>query len=134
MNNKTMINLDNNLMLKSENIEYNNDSLKNILDELNFEDVTSRLTFVNCTLQTGKVLKFGKLVFMHLKIVPTITSGWGNVVQNLPDDLFPFLLHDGGAPVVGSTFWIYGQNKRTLTGEITKDKVTLISGFYILQN
>ena len=35
MNNKTMINLDNNFMLKSENIEYNNDSLKNILDELN---------------------------------------------------------------------------------------------------
>ena len=32
MDNKTLINLDNDLMLKSENIEYNNDTLKNVLD------------------------------------------------------------------------------------------------------
>lgn len=29
-----MVNLDNNLMLKSENIEYNNDTLKNTLDKI----------------------------------------------------------------------------------------------------
>lgn len=32
--NKTKVNLDNNLILKSENIEYNNDTLKNILDKI----------------------------------------------------------------------------------------------------
>ena len=32
--NKTKVNLDNNLILKSENIEYNNDTVKNILDKI----------------------------------------------------------------------------------------------------
>jgi hypothetical protein len=32
MQGKKLVNLDNNLMLKSENIEYNNDTLKNTLD------------------------------------------------------------------------------------------------------
>ena len=32
--NKTKVNLDNNLILKSENVEYNNDTLKNTLDKI----------------------------------------------------------------------------------------------------
>ena len=34
MQEKKIVNLDNNLMLKSENIEYNNDTLKNTLDKI----------------------------------------------------------------------------------------------------
>ena len=34
MQGKKLVNLDNNLMLKSENIEYNNDTLKNTLDKI----------------------------------------------------------------------------------------------------
>lgn len=34
MNNKTMINLDNNLILKSENVEYDNKTLKECLDNM----------------------------------------------------------------------------------------------------
>lgn len=32
--NKTKVNLDNNIILKSENVEYNNDTLKNTLDKI----------------------------------------------------------------------------------------------------
>lgn len=134
MDNKTLINLDNNLMLKSENIEYDNDTLKNILDNLTFEDVTSRFNFINCTLNSGKILKFGRLVFMQIQITPTITNGWGNVVQNLPEDLWPIVLQDEGAAICGSEFWVYGLGKGTINGSIVAGTSKNISGFYILKN
>lgn len=132
--NKTKVDLNDNLILRSENIEYENDTLKNALDATKIEDVTSRLTFTNCTLLAGKVLKFGKIVFMQIKILPTTTGGWLQLITNLPDDLFPLSITDGGAPITGSSFWVYGLGKGTMNGEITEVSSRNICGFWILKN
>ena len=98
------------------------------------EDLTSQLSFVNCTLQSGKVIKFGKVVFMQIKIIPTITSDWSVIVQNLPSSLWPLVTHDGGTPISGASFWVYGEGKGTINGGTEAGTAKNISGFYIAQN
>ncbi len=55
MQGKTKVNLKNDLVLKSENIEYNNDLLKNILDELNNDILRATTLYSNSSGNNGSV-------------------------------------------------------------------------------
>lgn len=55
MQGKTKVNLKNDLVLKSENIEYNNDLLKNILDELNNDILRATILYSNSLGANGNI-------------------------------------------------------------------------------
>ena len=81
MQGKKLVNLDNNLMLKSENIEYNNDTLKNTLDKI-IESGSN---------ETGEYIKYanGRLITMH-EVTRNLerTKTWGNLYEsNIQADL-----------------------------------------------
>lgn len=133
--NKTKIDLDNDLILRSENIEYNNDTLKNILDNLIFEDVTSQFTFTACTLDKGKIFRLGKIIFINIGVTPTITGGWDTIIK-IPNKFFPIYVakSEKGSPIIGSSFWVYGEGTGAIRGEVQSGTYKAICGYYILQN
>lgn len=133
--NKTKIDLDNNLILRSENIEYNDDTLKNTLDNLIFEDVTSQFTFTACTLNKGKIFRLSNVIFFNIGITPTITSDWATIIK-IPDKFFPIYVTDSndGAPIIGTSFWVYGESKKAIQGTVQSGTYKTICGYYILQN
>lgn len=80
---KTKIDLNDNLILKSENIEYNNDNLKNFLDSK---------VIAHDTNDNGSYIRFSDGTLFCMKKVSgsvDITSKWGNLYDtgNTPFDL-----------------------------------------------
>lgn len=121
MNNKTMINLDNNLILKSENIEYDNKTLKECLDNMyNFstdEKVIGKWT-------NGKPLYEKTITFTDFER----TGGDTYKNHNIPNIDLAFInfsksfgLQPSGETVIGSyayntvySFQISGANRNAI--------------------
>ena len=81
--NKTKVNLDNNLILKSENVEYNNDTLKNTLDKI-IESGSN---------DNGSWIKYSDgIMICYRKIEKTvaITNAYGTLYKGIIEDInFP---------------------------------------------
>lgn len=102
MQNKELVDLENNKMLRSENIEYNSDSLKNTLDKI-IESGSN---------EVGEYVKYenGRLVTAH-KVTRNLsrTSAWGNMYEtNEQVDLGIFPMTFKETPYIFLT--LYGQN------------------------
>lgn len=102
MQNKELVDLENNKMLRSENIEYNSDSLKNTLDKI-IESGNN---------DVGEYVKYenGRLVTAH-KVTRNLsrTSAWGNMYEtNEQADLGNFPMTFKEIPYIFLT--LYGQN------------------------
>lgn len=106
------------------------DAINNLVTSLEFEDCTSQCNFVNCTLQNGKIMKFGRLVIIQITITPTITHEWGQICI-IPEELYPLAISGNGTAIIGSDFWAYTDNG--IMGSITANKTTAIVGIYLTQ-
>lgn len=96
--------------------------------KIEFKDYTSQCTFKNCTLKSGKILKFGRLVIIQIQINPTTTHEWTQICV-IPVDLAPLEIASGGTSIMGSDFWAYSDN--SIKGSITANKSTVIVGIYV---
>ena len=94
--------------------------------ELLEEDFTDKCTFVNCTFETGKIYKIGRIVFFQILITSNITHAWGQIIS-LPNELYPIGTIDEGAPIE-SGFWAY---QGSVKGALEKDKKYDIIGSYL---
>ena len=106
------------------------DAINNLVTSLEFEDFTSQCNFVNCTLQNGKIMKFGRLVIIQITITPTITHEWSQICI-IPEELYPLAINDNGTAIIGSDFWVYTGNG--IMGSITSNKLTNVVGIYLTQ-
>ena len=106
------------------------DAINNLVTSLEFEDFTSQCNFVNCTLQNGKIMKFGRLVIIQITITPTITHEWSQICI-IPEELYPLVINDNGTAIIGSDFWVYTYNG--IMGSITANHATTIVGIYLTQ-
>lgn len=106
------------------------DAINNLVTSLEFEDFTSQCNFVNCTLQNGKIMKFGRLVIIQITITPTITHEWSQICI-IPEELYPLVINDNGTAIIGSDFWVYTGNG--IMGSITSNKLTNVVGIYLTQ-
>lgn len=108
-----------------------NTTIANLCDG---KDYTSQCTFINCTLQSGKILKIGRLVIVQISILPTITNSWTNICK-VPVNLYPLEVFDGACPLAGTEYWVYGDGSGGrdgyIQGGIVKDEIKNISSFYL---
>ena len=106
------------------------DAINDLVSSMEFKDYTSQCTFMNCTLQSGKIMKFGKLVIIQITITPTITHEWGQICI-IPEELYPLAISGNGTAIIGSDFWVYTDNG--IMGSITSNKLTSVVGIYLSQ-
>lgn len=108
-----------------------NTTLKDLRD---CKDYTSQCAFTNCTLQSGKIMKFGRLVIIQISILPSITNSWANICK-VPKPLYPEKTFDNGTPLPGTEFWIYGtgagNGEGNIRGGIVKDEIKNIVSIYL---
>ena len=108
-----------------DNIE---NGINELVSSLEFKDYTSQCTFKNCTLKSGKILKFGRLVIIQITITPTITNEWSQICI-IPEELYPLAISGNGTAIIGSDFWVYTDNG--IMGPITANETTAIVGIYV---
>lgn len=110
-----------------------NTTIENLCDG---KDYTSQCTFTNCTLQSGKILKIGRLVLVQISILPTVTNSWANICK-VPESLYPEKIFDNGTPLPGTEFWIYGtgagNGAGNIRGGIEKDEIKTIASIYLCE-
>lgn len=99
------------------------------------EDITSKCTFTNCTLNAGKVLvdRQKKILYIQLSVHVTVTSNWETVMY-LPNYIIPVNVNiaDNSAPLANGN-WIYHNSNLTyIQGAFTKDNNTPIFGTVLL--
>ena len=117
----------------NENIKIagKNTTLKDLRD---CKDYTSQCAFTNCILQSGKIMKFGRLVIIQISILPSITNSWANICK-VPKPLYPEKTFDNGTPLPGTEFWIYGtgagNGEGNIRGGIVKDEIKNIVSIYL---
>ena len=126
------IKLKNNTYWDSKSIVHNQTSLS---DTLNGIDYTSKCTFNNSTLTSGKIIKLGRIVVLQLAITSKITNSWGTAFV-IPSDLYPLGAYDKGVNV--DEFWIYGAGAGNGAGNVkatlTEGETYIITGMYISAN
>ena len=72
--NKTKVNLDNNLILKSENVEYNNDTLKNTLDKIIESGSNDNGSWIKYS--DGTLIQYGNVTKSINIKTKSSSSGW----------------------------------------------------------
>ena len=72
--NKTKVNLDNNLILKSENVEYNNDTLKNTLDKIIESGSNDNGSWIKYS--DGTLIQYGNVTKSINVKTKSGSSGW----------------------------------------------------------
>lgn len=111
--------------LLQDNVE---NGINELASSLEFKDYTSQCTFKNCTLKSGKILKFGRLVIIQILINPTITHEWSQICI-IPEELYPLAISGNGTAIIGSDFWVYTDNG--IMGSITANETIAIVGIYV---
>ena len=108
-----------------------NTTIANLCDG---KDYTSQCTFTNCTLQSGKILKIGRLVLVQISILPTITNSWA-IICKVPESLYPEKIFDNGTSLPGTELWVYGTGASNgagnIRGGIVKDEIKNIVSIYL---
>ncbi len=121
--NKQKIDLENDKILRSENIEYNNDTLKNTLDKIVESGTNTNGTYIK---YASGIMICAKKITGEVKI----TSSWGSLYDtgNNPLDLGDWPVPFIDVPMVSATF--YGANGQWIEGfqtTPTKDTAGAIS-------
>lgn len=106
------------------------DAINELSSSLEFKDYTTQCTFHNCTLESGKIMKFGRLVIIQIQINPTITNSWAQICT-IPNELHPLAIQDNGTAIIGCDFWVYNDNG--IMGGITSGRLSNIVGIYLSQ-
>ena len=100
------------------------------------KDYTSQCAFSNCALQSGKIMKVGRLVIIQFSILPTITNPRANICK-VPESLYPQKIFEDGTPLTGTECWVYGtgatNGEGNIKGSIEKDKIKTISSIYLCE-
>ena len=96
-----------NLNALQDNVE---NAINELVSSLEFKDYTSQK---NCTLKSGKILKFGRLVIIQITITPTITHEWSQICI-IPEELYPLAISGNG-----------------IMGSITSNELTTVVGIYV---
>ncbi len=94
MQNKELVDLENNKMLRSENIEYNSDSLKDTLDKIIESGSNANGNYIKYS--NGTMICTKKVSFTSLQF----TSAWGNVYEASPVDLGDYAEEFSEIPLV----------------------------------
>ena len=116
----------------NENIKVGNKNTT-FKDLIDCKDYTSQCTFENCTLQSGKILKMGRLAIIQVCILPKVTNDWISICK-VPKNLYPLEVFDGATPLTGTQFWLYGtgagNREGYIQGGIVKDELKNIATIY----
>lgn len=119
----------------NENIKVGNKNTT-FKDLIDCKDYTSQCAFVNCSLQSGKILKMGRLAIIQIAIMPTVTSDWISFCR-VPTNLYPVGTSTGGIPLRDND-WIYGSEatgrEGYIQGPIESGKIKNIVGIYLCEN
>lgn len=122
--NKTKIDLDNNLILRSENIEYNNDNLKNTLDKTisdsGWIDVQITSDFqLYTTSGRARYRKIGNIVSLEFALSPASDEN----VLNSATETLAFVLPDSCRPQNNIYFVCQGSSTNIYLLSIKKQNV-----------
>ena len=116
--------------LETTNKESIVEAINDLVTSLEFEDYTSQCVFKNCTLQAGKIMKFGRLIIIQILINPTVTNEWTQICT-IPGSLYPLAISGTGTAIIGCDFWVYTDNG--IMGSITANHATTVVGIYLSQ-
>lgn len=128
--NQLQANVENAIETAKTNLEEEIETVKTTRD---LEDITSQVTFNNCTLTAGKIMvdRKNRILYFQIAILPTVTSDWKQVMV-LPSDINILDIQDGGVPLGSAPFWVYNY-KHEIVGSITKDSKLFITEMLLLQ-
>ena len=105
-------------------------------DLIDCKDYTSQCSFMNCTLQKGKIMKMGRLAIVQIAILPTVTSDWISFCR-VPTNFYPVGVNAGGIPLSRDNDWIYGSEasgrEGYIQGSIESGNVKNIVGIYLCE-